>query len=456
MTEKYFAGSSEPSIFDNIISKPGMLPRLEEDSAFLKVTNSDPLTVTDQIRDIWQPVEQEPGIPPRLTMPGVLSVEDLNNPIKETISTALGPEEARKIVHLTCNDVTQDERGLRKLIEEGCFRAAVNLTSRLLTMYGQGYGRLGQPAKHTPHSLQLWFTRFALLVKLGLFELCQMECEAFGELDRADIFYEFYPEMYSQRRGSMASFSFRLLLAELPMYQGAPIVALHRLTVLLNTCQRIEKLMQTTKVDDNLKFWRRRRVRVQHSIINCALILKNYSMAKHFIESIIEEACWAKEELGALYSVAARVYLQCGDIVAAEKRWTSIRKLGVTSQLFQVQECMDKGLIFVAQNDFEEALKCFQKASSLEPTSILISNNIAVCLLYLGKMKEAIATYEKINLANSKQTMNENFLINLCTLYELESNFSRPKKIVQLQKLANEHRDLCMSIEVCLKLNSNN
>ncbi|XP_055707050.1 trafficking protein particle complex subunit 12 isoform X2 [Phlebotomus papatasi] len=454
MTEKYFSSSAEPSIFDKIVSNPS---GQDEDTEFLNTrVSNDPITVADEIRDVWEPVEQEPGVPPLLTMPGVLSVEDLNDPVKETVATAFGADEAKKMPLLTCNDVTQDERGLRKLIDEGCFRAAVNLTSRLLTIYGQGYGRLGQPAKHTPHSLQLWFTRFALLAKLGLHDLCQMESDAFGELSRPDIFFEFYPEMYTNRRGSMASFSFRLLLAELPMYLGAPNVAMHRLTAMANICKRIEKLMSHTKVENNVKFWRRRRVRVQHSIINCALLLKNYNVANHFIESLIEETCWTNEELGALYSAAGKIYLQCGDILAAEKKLTSMKKLGLTSPAFQVQEFIDRGLIFVAHNDFEEALKNFQKAATLEPTNVMIANNVAVCLLYLGRMKNAIETYENMMEKNTKQAINEHFLINLCTLYELESNFSRPKKLVQLQRIAGQHRDLCMNVDICLKLHSSN
>lgn len=104
----------------------------------------------------------------------------------------------RKI--LTADDVTQDERGLRQLIEAGCFRSAVNLTGRLLTIYGQGYGRAGQPAKHTPHSLQLWFTRFALLLKLGQYDLCQSEAEPFGQLNRPDVYFQVSSKVFSKRQ----------------------------------------------------------------------------------------------------------------------------------------------------------------------------------------------------------------------------------------------------------------
>lgn len=102
----------------------------------------------------------------------------------------LGETEASQRKICSVDEVTQDERGLRKLIELNSFRSAVNLTSRLLTIYGQGYGRSGQPTKHSPHSLQLWFTRFALLLKLGQFDLCQSEAEAFGLLNRPDVYYE--------------------------------------------------------------------------------------------------------------------------------------------------------------------------------------------------------------------------------------------------------------------------
>lgn len=102
----------------------------------------------------------------------------------------MGDAESSQRKILNVDNVTQDERGLRSLIVAGCYRAAVNLTGRLLTIYGQGYGRAGQPAKHSPHSLQLWFTRLALLAKLGEFELLQQEAEPFDQLNKPDVYYE--------------------------------------------------------------------------------------------------------------------------------------------------------------------------------------------------------------------------------------------------------------------------
>ena len=106
------------------------------------------------------------------------------------MSKHLGESEVTQRKILGVDNVTQDERGLRSLIAAGCYRSAVNLTGRLLTIYGQGYGRAGQPAKHSPHSLQLWFTRLALLAKLGEFELLQQEAEPFEQLNKPDVYYE--------------------------------------------------------------------------------------------------------------------------------------------------------------------------------------------------------------------------------------------------------------------------
>ncbi|MPC47739.1 Trafficking protein particle complex subunit 12 [Portunus trituberculatus] len=80
------------------------------------------------------------------------------DPVKNLVRTYLGEEMSSKRVVLTAASVTQDDRGLRQLIAAGCYHAAVNLTTQLLTVYGQGEGRAGHPSKHTAHSIQKQIT----------------------------------------------------------------------------------------------------------------------------------------------------------------------------------------------------------------------------------------------------------------------------------------------------------
>lgn len=110
----------------------------------------------------------------------------------------LGETEANDRNSLSIHDVPEDVTGIKQLIAAGSLRAAANLTFRCLTTYGQGFGRAGQPTRHTTHSLQLWFTRFALLIKLGEYDLCEREAEAFGLLERPDMFYDVSSTFWSR------------------------------------------------------------------------------------------------------------------------------------------------------------------------------------------------------------------------------------------------------------------
>lgn len=78
--------------------------------------------------------------------------------------------------------------------------------------------------------------------------------------------------MYNKRKGSMASFSFRLLLAELPTSLGQPKQSMDRLTDLVTICTEIKSFYGPEQKDE-YDFWHGREIRVLHSLINCTLLV---------------------------------------------------------------------------------------------------------------------------------------------------------------------------------------
>lgn len=429
-------------------------------------------TEAERRRDAWIPTDKcrqslitiamsPPGtyFPERdlLTMPGILLNEDLGDCIADAVSISFGETVQRRSYKST--DVTQDERGLRELIKVGAYSAAINLTTNLLAIYGQGKGRANHPSKHSPHSLQLWFTRIALLVKMKMYSMAHLEAEAFGQLDKPDLFYQFYPDMYQGRPGSMATFSFRLLLAELPMHYQKPDEALSKLFGVFAVIKQILKNLgnglcedgnpaelRETDVEDSIRLWTGRETRTMHSIINCCLMMRNYELAVELLEELVARTTQDKnlahqDKASNLLSALGRLRLQFGDIAGAELCFKQCKERQLPNAsdsdvAIAIRDHIDRGLLAVAQNAFADALTCFHQAHALDSNNVMVVNNIGVCLLYSGKLKEAIAMFESAILNNPTEGLQESLLMNLCTLYDMESANSKAKKLGLLKQIA--------------------
>ncbi|XP_076240017.1 trafficking protein particle complex subunit 12 [Calliopsis andreniformis] len=444
-------------------------------NALLGNERFDHSALNDMHRDVWIPSEQTRKVlrsivtstsgsnsidRENLTMPGLAIQGDMPDLIKTTAIHFLGEDENIHRNVLTASDVTQDERGLRNLIQAGCYKAAINLSGRLLAVYAQGYGKINQPSKHTPHSLQLWYTRLALLTKLRQVDVLQKESIPFGNLDKPDIYFTYYPELYGTRPGSMASFSFRLLLAEIPLYCGKPKQALDNLYKILATVNQIitnfnngvcgdgsQVKINETEQEDAIRLWKGRRSRVLISITNCAVSMRNYVLAIDILEKLCDSSDWTPEQLDALKSSIGRLHLFLGDVSAAEKLLINRHKKdsGPT-----VRELMDRGLMAVAQNLFQEAYKCFQEASTIDPSNIALTNNMAVCLLYTGQLKAAVHLYESAITKNPVKSLQEPILLNICSAYELHTTHCEQPKLHLLSQL-NRYKGDAVDVQ-CLKL----
>uniref|UniRef100_A0A3B4F3J7 Trafficking protein particle complex subunit 12 n=1 Tax=Pundamilia nyererei TaxID=303518 RepID=A0A3B4F3J7_9CICH len=416
------------------------------------------LNEADRRHDAWLPCEETRKVlisvatqqygpayleSSRLTMPGLKFDNLQGDAVKDLMLRFLGEAAAAKRQVLTANFVDQSFNGLKQLISSKNWRAAVDLTARMLTAHGQGYGKAGQPTSHTTDSLQLWFVRLALLTKLGLFQNAELEFEPFGNLDQPDLYYEYYPTVYPGRKGSMVPFSMRLLHAELPQYLAKPQEALDRLhhlktvSLLFLYPARPPPVSATHHSPPSL-------------CVLCSVCPQDYVLAVDTYHSIIQ---YQPQQRAQLLSGIGRIFLQIGDVKTAERYFQDVEKCGPvkgSQQALATCVLMNRAFVHLSQNNYTEAHASFIEVLKIDPKNPVANNNAAVCLLYLGRLKESLGQLEGLVQQDPAQYLHESVLFNLTTMYELESSRSTQKKQALLEAVACREGDSFNT--QCLKL----
>ncbi|NXU05179.1 TPC12 protein, partial [Buphagus erythrorhynchus] len=355
-----------------------------------------------------------------LTMPGLKFDNIQGDAVKDLMLRFLGEQAAVKRQVLNANSVEQSFVGLKQLIFSS----------------GQGYKKSGLPASHTTDSLQLWFVRLALLVKLNLFQNAEMEFEPFGNLDQPDLYYEYYPNVYPGRKGSMVPFSMRILHAELPQYLGNPQESLDRLHSMKIICTKILENLEQGLAEDgsmtnitqenrqaSVQLWRSRLGRVMYSMANCLLMMKDYVLAVDAYHSVIK---YYPQQEPQLLSGIGRIFLQIGDIKTAEKYFQDDNSF--------ICHLLSRAFLHLGQNNFAEAHRFFTEILRID------SSNAVDSLRQLEGMVQQ----------DPQHYLHESVLFNLTTMYELESSRSMQKKQALLEAVAIKEGDSFNT--QCLKL----
>nr|CAG4651727.1 EOG090X0439 [Triops cancriformis] len=463
----YFSSAAEPptttakdvegKVFFDLVSQQQQIPAVitHNSQSVSSVTTKPPHeTVSHPVRHFWvlkpesqavfEKLKASPGtfFPEKehLTMPGLVLIEELGDPVKDQVKHFDGPAAAALRQVPTADSVSQDLHGIRYLVQANCYRAAVTLCGRLLTEWGQGAKMASHPSKHSPYSLQLWYTRLSLLVLTQQFSVAQSEAAAFGQLNTPDLFYEFYPDTYPGLTGCMASFSFRLLLAELPQLNNNASQAMDNLSRILVTLREFISNLQKGIAEDGQKrssfdsadVWKDREIKVLSSMATISIASKDYTNAITLLNKIIDKSPTSPE----LHATLGRCYLQNGDVRMAQKAFSQSSLLRSAKAENKVNAHVDAAYIAIAQNAYADACKQFESALKLDPDNPMLLNNMAVCMLYTGRMKDAVALLEEAIGRRPDLLLQESILLNVCTLYELESSLTVQRKLGMLRLVA--------------------
>ena len=187
-----------------------------------------------------------------------------------------------------------------------------------------------------------------LLVQLKQFSTVEVEAEVFGDLDRPDLYYEYYSKIEPHNSqnldinkvGSMVPFGFRLLLAELPQYLGKHHEAIDRLHHLLATVDKILKNLKNNRFENaqiprsnenidnaaSIQLWINRKQKVLYTISNCALLQKDFELSIMTLERLYE-IVEASEEKTRIKSSIGRIFLQLGDVTMASNSYQIAKEL---------------------------------------------------------------------------------------------------------------------------------
>ncbi|OZC10786.1 hypothetical protein X798_02209 [Onchocerca flexuosa] len=285
------------------------------------------------------------------TMPGLKTTITLPDLMANMLQQKLNKTVVRP-------SVPKDMNGVHLLIADGHLRAAVNLTAELLTKINQGFGMAGQPSSNTEYSLKVWACRFQLLMALKLYTLLNDELIPFEELDAPDLFYQYYPNLYSKsckgiHSGSLVLFSMRLIHAEALRFTSNPWATLVRI-------DRLEKNVN-----------------------------KEYSTSMILYNRLSKAVELSSEQQTALKLMLMRMAVAIGDP----------KKL----------ECLK----CIFYGNYNEAYEILQKYLNSFSSSELC-NNMAICLLYKGQVFDSMEMLKSL-----PGDPNEPVAINFSTIAEL-------------------------------------
>ncbi|KAI8093705.1 uncharacterized protein BX664DRAFT_330357 [Halteromyces radiatus] len=244
--------------------------------------------------------------------------------------------------------------------------------------------------------LQLWYVRLLALYQLQLYQLASAEFEKLTDL-------------LQQPKDDKVPFDMRVLWAILPFKLQHPLITLERLSTLAIQCQHQQSPQREYQV---------------YLILATKLIqMQDYHAAANTLKAVLRKVM-SMDPLSSsrldLFSSLGRLYLQLGDLITAEQMYKELERIEQPSSLLQETIKTNKAFLHMAKGEWTLAEQILDQVVQQNNENLTAMNNLAVCLVYTGKLSKAMALLDgmikqhPVSAGTSPIT-----LMNLCTLYEL-------------------------------------
>ncbi|KAL8805796.1 MAG: hypothetical protein Q9182_001708 [Xanthomendoza sp. 2 TL-2023] len=198
--------------------------------------------------------------------------------------------------------------------------------------------------------------------------------------------------------------------------------------------------------DDATRLWKARLKDLGIRVGNALVEIPDLEAGRRHFESLIDAIVDDEDEKTILQGWVAMLCLRMGDLASA-RSWigeddqaTNLASATEPTQSPRNQKNKNKknvlkALLSMAEGDYEHAVATWRSILLNDsPDDILVRHNLAVCLLYTGRLSET--TTHLRTLLTQTPTPSPTLTFNLATIHDLSTDRSRDRKMELAEKVA--------------------
>ncbi|KAH3973292.1 hypothetical protein HBI26_105060 [Parastagonospora nodorum] len=271
----------------------------------------------------------------------------------------------------------------------------------------------------SPHDHQtlfhLFHTRLACLCLLGEHALAAQESKLLGDLNSA--FYR-----HPLTNAHLVSWDLRVLAVRLSaLGYGEWRKGIMGYYELARECR--ENIVKASTSEDEKKTWRARLRDCGIRVANVLVEMGDLEGAGRHLSTLSTDEGDVDKDIAIMETL---VWLRVGDIAAARRCLSSATSSTLTNATLTA-------LLHLADSDFEAATTAFRALYDEHPDDAMVAQNLAVCLVYTGRISEAKTVLETLV---DQSAPFHSMVFNLSTVYELCTERNRDRKMSLAGKLA--------------------
>jgi len=300
---------------------------------------------------------------------------------------------------------TDPKEQLRDLIRKSYFVEAFNLAGSIINHQIKD----PDPYYTSTDILSIWVIRFAAMLRCletnsdSFYQLAEAEAQNFTDCNKANLFYQFFPEKFGDKKGCMVPFSLRLLAKQIIIkcYHHQNKNFMVELSNLIQLRGKIEKLISNPPFDADhfRKIWSRRLEGVNKALASSYRLMDDPCHSISFLRNL--DAVQPIDKVEILFEVikiAANAGLAAVAQEVMEETKLHVKNHGLEN-CEKSQKMLRLGTVFI------DSIQWLQRGSHLEKsyadlkeiengTDWEMKNNLGVCNFHRLNILESVEQYE--------------------------------------------------------------